>query len=182
MMADYQRETPSSSSRRSRGADSNERDSLRQDARRRSSSPRRDSPNGKPRRKDTGFRWKENRRDDDDQQGRVPGLQRGYRDHYRPRLRSRSPRPRSPRREERQGDTKRQPEEKPERNEKKKERKPAAATQQEMIVVTVNDRLGTKKAIPCFASDSVREYNFYRAASFAIADPSQETSKLSLPP
>ncbi|EJT71907.1 hypothetical protein GGTG_11160 [Gaeumannomyces tritici R3-111a-1] len=35
---------------------------------------------------------------------------------------------------------------------------------EEMIVVHVNDRLGTKAAIPCFASDRVREFKIMVAA------------------
>ena len=168
MMSDSLRETPPSS-RQSRGADSNERESPRRDDHRRSRSPRRDRREDKPRTKDAGFKWKEKRRGDDDRPDRDAGLQRGYRDHYRPRSRSRSPRPRSPRRAERgrdrdhdhDRDRKKESEDKPERKEKKekKERKPAPVPQQEMIIVTVNDRLGTKKAIPCFASDSISKYN-----------------------
>jgi hypothetical protein len=168
IMADPQRET-SPSSRRSRGADSNERNSPRQNARKRSRSPRREGREDKPRRKDAGFRWKEKRRDDDERHDRDSGFQRGYRDHYRPRSRSRSPRPRSPGREDRDRERKRDSEDRPERKkdtedeperkEKKKEKRPAPAPQQEMIIVTVNDRLGTKKAIPCFASDSVSKWS-----------------------
>ena len=33
-----------------------------------------------------------------------------------------------------------------------------AAPQQEMILVTVNDRLGTKKQIPCLPSDTVKDF------------------------
>lgn len=33
-----------------------------------------------------------------------------------------------------------------------------------MIVVHINDRLGTKAAIPCFASDKVREFKIMVAA------------------
>ena len=36
--------------------------------------------------------------------------------------------------------------------------KPAAGSGEEMIIVHVNDRLGTKAAIPCFASDLVRQF------------------------
>lgn len=93
---------------------------------------------------------------------RDPGLQRGYRDHYQPRTRSRSPRrdrspPRNNDKAER-SDSKQERKEPTEKKEKKV-KKPAAvaAPQQPMILVTVNDRLGTKKAIPCFASDSVSE-------------------------
>lgn len=147
-------------------ADSKERDSPSRREDRRSRSPRRDRRDDKPRRKDKGFKWKEKRRDDDEPRDRDYGLQRGYRDHYQPRARSRSPRrDRSPRRNEdrpERSDKKRDTEDadkKGEKKESKKDKKPAvAAPQQPMIIVTVNDRLGTKKAIPCFASDSVSEY------------------------
>ena len=164
-MADFQRETPPSS-RQSRGADINEHGSPTRDDLRRSRSPRRERRDEKPRRKDAGFKWKQKRADDNGREERDGGLQRGYRDHYRPRSRSRSPRPRSPRREEPDRERKRQSEEqpirdiKPERKEKK-EKKPAPMNQQPMIIVTVNDRLGTKKAIPCFASDSVSKSSPY---------------------
>jgi hypothetical protein len=41
----------------------------------------------------------------------------------------------------------------------KREKKTAALsnTSEQMIIVTVNDRLGTKAAIPCLASDPIRE-------------------------
>lgn len=47
--------------------------------------------------------------------------------------------------------------EKAERKEKKREKKAAMAAQsaEPMIVVNVNDRLGTKAAIPCLASDPI---------------------------
>lgn len=35
-----------------------------------------------------------------------------------------------------------------------------------MIIVYVNDRLGTKKAIPCFASDSISGFPFCRGEHF----------------
>src|SRR5271154_5290023 len=67
-------------------------DSPRQRDRARSRSPRRQQDDHIPRRKGAGFKWKEKRRDDisgrDGDHDR--GLQRGYRDYYRPR--SRSPR------------------------------------------------------------------------------------------
>ena len=163
-MADFQRETPPSS-RQSRGADINEQGSPKRDDRRRSRSPRWERQHDKSRRKDAGFKWKEKRREDSGREERAQALQRGYRDHYRPRSRSRSPRPRSPRREDPDRERKRETEVKPQRDGKperkeKKEKKPAPINQQPMIIVTVNDRLGTKKAIPCFASDSVSKYHF----------------------
>lgn len=65
---------------------------------------------------------------------------------------------------------------KPERKEKK-EKKPAPTNQQPMIIVTVNDRLGTKKAIPCFASDSVSKY-LLPFPSCAVTDHRQEDFKI----
>ncbi|KAL5615247.1 hypothetical protein BROUX41_005302 [Berkeleyomyces rouxiae] len=53
----------------------------------------------------------------------------------------------------------------------RRDKKPAAPTPaagpaggEEMIIVHVNDRLGTKAAIPCFASDRVREFKILVAA------------------
>jgi hypothetical protein len=158
-MADSQSETPKSS-RQTQGADSNERDSPRRDERRRSRSPRSERRGDRPRRKDGGFKWKEKRRDDDRPQDRDHGSQRGHRDHYRPRSRSRSPRRRSPRRDDRsdrdRDDAKvSEDKQRKEKKEKAEKKKAPPAPQQPMIIVTVNDRLGTKKAIPCFATDSV---------------------------
>ena len=43
-----------------------------------------------------------------------------------------------------------------------KEKKPAPApTGEPMIVVNVNDRLGTKASIPCMASDPIRMFHPY---------------------
>ncbi|KAJ9664024.1 hypothetical protein H2198_000527 [Neophaeococcomyces mojaviensis] len=48
------------------------------------------------------------------------------------------------------------------KREEKKTKNPAtpqpAVPQQEMILVTVNDRLGTKKQIPCLPSDTVKDF------------------------
>ena len=55
----------------------------------------------------------------------------------------------------------------PEKSDKKekKEKKTAAAVPQEpMIIVNVNDRLGTKAAIPCLASDPVKLFKAMVAA------------------
>ena len=117
--------------------------------------------------KDTGFKWKDKSRDQDssrrDGNDRDQGgLQRGYRDHYRPR--SRSPNvaeEKSTNGKKSLSQTNEPPA--PERNEKKsKSEKPAAAPpaqpSEAMIIVYVNDRLGTKKAVPCFASDSVKDF------------------------
>lgn len=100
---------------------------------------------GKP--KNSGFRWKDKRRDDDGPRG---GGSRGDRVRGdRPTERNRSPARDKPARAE------------------KKEKKPAAAAPRPtgpMIVVNVNDRLGTKAAIPCFASDRIKEFKILVAA------------------
>lgn len=123
--------------------------------RRRSRSPDRQ----RPKKSSGGFRWKEKRRDNDsgarDDERR---LERGYRD--------RGDRSRSPRRErdaDRYGDQGRErtqrdeKEERRERKREKREKKAVAAmrSSEPMIVVNVNDRLGTKAAIPCLASDPI---------------------------
>lgn len=162
--------------------------------RRRSRSPRRRDDEA-PRKKSSGFRWKEKRRDDDRREGdRDRGLERGYRERERGRDRDRD-RPRSPfrdrdrerdrgryherssrgtedrgdyrgrererepgRREDEQG------ERKPKEKKEKKEKKQAVSSQpaEPMIIVNVNDRLGTKAAIPCLASDPISELPRYR--------------------
>lgn len=127
--------------------------------RRRSRSPRRDT--NRPRRKEGGFKWKEKRPVDEGEQSRGGdrGLERGYKDHYR----ARSPQP------DQNTDDHEQPlkrndrdppkKEKKERKEKK-EKKAAAvpASGEPMIIVNVNDRLGTKAAIPCYASDPISQH------------------------
>ena len=149
----------------SRGAGRVEMNSPRSDDRRRSRSPTRDRRDEKPRRKDAGFKWKEKRRYEDDPRDRDAGLKRGYRDHYRPKSRSRSPPTRSPKLNDQPRDRRQQTEGKSEKKKDKKEKKPVpAAPQQPMIIVTVNDRLGTKKAVPCFASDSVKDFKIIVAS------------------
>ena len=102
-----------------------------------------------PTKRRPGFRWKEKRRDDDNRDGDDERLlERGYRD--------RSPRKRDTDGEERKNDEQKEKEHK-ERKKEKKRKKAVAATQssEPMIVVNVNDRLGTKAAIPCLASDPI---------------------------
>ena len=147
--------------------DRKERDYGRDGDRRRSRSPQRDRDRreDRPRRKDAGFKWKEKRRDDDDtsRRDRDSGLQRGYRDHYRPRSRARSPVPQrhAPNRDDPDRDGKRgrnetlSREEKKEKREKKEKKPTPGVPAQPMIIVYVNDRLGTKKAIPCFPTDPI---------------------------
>ncbi|KIX03225.1 uncharacterized protein Z518_06777 [Rhinocladiella mackenziei CBS 650.93] len=162
-MADDQRETATSSP--IANTDRKERGASRDEGRKRSRSPYRDGPRDRredrPRRKDAGFKWKKTRRDDDDsRRDRDSRLQRGYRDHYRPRPRSRSRSP-PPRRRSSRGNEPQEPWPRDERKEKndRKERKPAPAVPpQPMIIVYVNDRLGTKKAIPCYPTDPIKDF------------------------
>ncbi|KZL79245.1 ubiquitin-like protein [Colletotrichum incanum] len=141
----------------------------------RSRSPRRDRERDRDRpRKQGGFRWKDNSRRDDRDERR--GLERGYRN------RSRSPR------RNRDGDRDRDRnrnndsyrprdsgprDSKPSASNSKDAPKPAkkeksapapAAGGEEMIIVHVNDRLGTKAAIPCLASDPVKMFKILVAA------------------
>lgn len=136
---------------------------LTMDERRRSRSPGQE----RPRKTGGGFRWKDKRRDNDSRAGGDERrLERGYRD--------RNDRPQSPRRERerdagRQEDRYRDSEwgrgrterdEKEDRRQRKKEKREkqamlAAQSSEPMIVVNVNDRLGTKAAIPCLASDPI---------------------------
>ncbi|KAI9696032.1 MAG: hypothetical protein M1836_005863 [Candelina mexicana] len=138
----------------------------RDERRQRSRSPRRQRSTERPR-KSTGsgggFRWKDKRRDPEDGRGGEDGdkrLERGY----RARQRSRSPfREERGEKDERDGKVKK--EEKRDRKEKK-ERKEAAPvpTGEPMIIVNVNDRLGTKAAIPCLASDPIKLFKAQVAA------------------
>ena len=48
--------------------------------------------------------------------------------------------------------------EKPKKEKKAKKSSGPAPTSEPMIIVNVNDRLGTKASIPCLASDPVSEY------------------------
>ncbi|KAF7125845.1 hypothetical protein CNMCM5793_002138 [Aspergillus hiratsukae] len=149
----------------------------------RSRSPRRrydgDGDRDRPRKAGGGFRWKDKRHDADRPGAQDSRLSRGYRD--------RGERPRSPRRGRdsdryrdsyRDGDReserdrdRRRPDDsqKDERREKKKEKpeKKAVVTPQSsepMIVVHVNDRLGTRAAIPCLASDPIKLFKAQVAA------------------
>jgi hypothetical protein len=135
--------------------------SPRQEERRRSRSPRRRENEDKPRRKDAGFKWKEKRREDPDRRNgeQEQGLRRGYKDHYRPRSRS-------PRRQDRtvEKPIATQELEKAEKKEKKEKKPVAAVPQEPMIIVNVNDRLGTRAAVPCLASDPVKLFKAMVAA------------------
>lgn len=54
--------------------------------------------------------------------------------------------------------------EKPEKKDKPKKAPKPVAPSEPMIIVNVNDRLGTKAAIPCLASDSVKAFKAIVAA------------------
>ena len=123
----------------------------RREDRQRSRSPRRRREEDRPRRGGGGFKWKEKRREDD---GRNRDddrrLERGYRD------RGRHDRPRSPIPE--QNDKVSASDvsvEKPKKEKKEKKSSAPAPTSEPMIIVNVNDRLGTKASIPCLASDPI---------------------------
>lgn len=98
--------------------------------------------------------------------------ERGNRDAHPTRRQDHSPRPDRQDRDERRAD-KTNPSSRPDKDKdeersshkKKKEKKPKLATPTgPMIVVNVNDRLGTKAAIPCLPSDSVKAFKAIVAA------------------
>lgn len=144
----------------------------------RSRSPRR-RHDDRPRKSGGGFRWKEKPRYEDDDRDRRDDrrLERGYRDHERERPRQRSPDRRDSGRRERDDEVERKfgkgrdvedkfgkkddgpdkngGEKPPDKPRKEKISAPAPTTGEPMIVVNVNDRLGTKASIPCMASDPI---------------------------
>ena len=115
----------------------------------RSYSPRR-RRDDRPRRGGGGIRWKEKRNNDDERDREESGrLQRGYREQEKRR-------PRSPVRDARRESGRE--ERGAERPKKKKAEPTSAPVGEPMIIVNVNDRLGTKAAIPCLASDPISEF------------------------
>lgn len=121
-----------------------------------------------------GFKWKDNNRRDNNRDGGDRRLERGYRN-----------RSRSPRRERKEESSSKgnSVEDKfgvsdkfgpsaskkaEDKSSKDTEKAPAAASAQAtgepIIVVHVNDRLGTKAAIPCLASDNIRLFKAQVAA------------------
>jgi hypothetical protein len=148
-------------------------------SRRRSRSPRRRDDDrdrrDRPRRGGGGggFRWKEKRKDpNEERDGGEKRVERGHRN-----------RSRSPRRDRKQESKGASVEDKfgvadkfgtntskPEKEDTDKPpQRPAAqsapvATGEPMIVVHVNDRLGTKAAIPCLASDTIKLFKHQVAA------------------
>ncbi len=125
--------------------------------RRRSRSPGREGNRRRP--KEGGFKWKEKRGTDEREQNRNGDscLDRGYRDHYR----ARSPQRNSDQDDRDQQQSKKDtdpPRKKKERKEKKEKATAIPASGEAMIIVNVNDRLGTKAAIPCYASDPISQH------------------------
>ncbi|KAM0483216.1 hypothetical protein ACHAPX_002666 [Trichoderma viride] len=90
----------------------------------------------------------------------------GGRDRNEGRPRSRSPRRREPGPRDERGEAKRDTDSGKDRRDKEKKppRAAAAAAGQEFIIVHVNDRLGTKSAIPCLPSDTVGQFKLMIAA------------------
>ena len=157
----------------------------------RSASPARDSRPKKQ--KSTGFKWKEKRPRDDDNESNTTSkdsdrLHRGYRDRSPPCPRdhdrnperkgtdpSRSshtrtdestrPRDNDPldRTTSSQRDRPRDDKPKKKKSSSSKSSAPPPASGP-MIIVNVNDRLGTKAAIPCLASDSIKAFKAIVAA------------------
>lgn len=104
---------------------------------------------GRQRRNDAGFRWKDKRRDDDQDRRDDRRLERGYRQ----RDRSRSP-ARDKLVEEKAA---------PKPSKGSSSTSVAAPSNEPMIIVNVNDRLGTKAAIPCLASDPIgQQYSAFQ--------------------
>ncbi|KAI8634033.1 ubiquitin-like protein [Xylariaceae sp. FL1651] len=122
----------------------------------------RDRP--RPKKSFGGFKYKEKRRDDDEDQddNRRGSSYRGYRN------RSPSPRRRDRDRDDHASSSSKKPKKKPADADTSKPptRAPAApvAPSEEMIIVHVNDRLGTKAAIPCLASDRIKDFKIMVAA------------------
>ncbi|KAI0530250.1 ubiquitin-related domain-containing protein [Xylaria digitata] len=128
----------------------------------RDSDERPDRDRSRPKKSFGGFKYKEKRRDDGDDRddNRRGGSHRGYRN------RSPSPRRRGYDRDEPASSSKKSKKSADADTSKPPTRAPAApvASGEEMIIVHVNDRLGTKAAIPCFASDRIKEFKIMVAA------------------
>ncbi|KAI1296326.1 ubiquitin-related domain-containing protein [Xylaria venustula] len=126
---------------------------------------RRDRDRPRPKKSFGGIKYKEKRRDDGD--GRDDDDRRGgsYRGYRNP---SPSRRRRGYDRDEPSSTSSKKSKKKSAETDTSKPpaRAPAApvASGEEMIIVHVNDRLGTKAAIPCFASDRIKEFKIMVAA------------------
>ncbi|KAK5175617.1 uncharacterized protein LTR77_000756 [Saxophila tyrrhenica] len=158
----------------------------------RSASPLRDEPKPK-KQKTSGFKWKDKKsKDEDGAESKDSGrLERGYRDRSPRRDRDRDrdqkrdpfadskkdsyrPRDRSPRKDadDRRttkpsattSDTPKDSTTASDKPKEKKKKKSTPASSEPMIIVNINDRLGTKAAIPCLASDSIKAFKAIVAA------------------
>lgn len=154
-----------SSTRPSERRERDDRDGPRQDRSYRERSPRYDAPRSYhndqdrasrrdgPRHRDDDRRRSPGRRDDarDDRNGRD-GYGRGHRDDDR---RANGAGDAQSRRPQQQDSSK--PPERPAAREQTKVKK-LSRPAEPMIIVNVNDRLGTKAAIPCLGSDPISKY------------------------
>lgn len=150
----------------------------------RSASPARDEPKQKKQKKG-GFAWKDKKPEKADERT-GGGLERGYRDRsprrdsyrerdrektdsYRPRDEANPPERATERSKDRpQNDVASKfnlaQDDGSARKEKKKNTPKAPVVNEPMIIVNVNDRLGTKAAIPCLASDNIKAFKAIVAA------------------
>ncbi|KAG9687340.1 hypothetical protein KCU81_g6393, partial [Aureobasidium melanogenum] len=130
------------------------------DERNRDDAPRRSSP---PRDRDR-YRDRSPRRDGNRDSYRPRSPRRDDRDRYR----DGGDRRRSPRRDGGRDERKEKRKEDKPKGDKEKEKKPkpvaAPSRAEPMIIVNVNDRLGTKAAIPCLGSDPVKAFKAMVAA------------------
>ena len=116
--------------------------------------PSRKQESKAPHKKSQGFRWKEPK----SKETPIPQQHKTKED----KKRKASPVPEATPTEEKKRKALPAPEAAPA---KEKTRKPAVAAPQEpMIVVNINDRLGTKAAIPCLASDPIKLFKAQVAA------------------
>ncbi|KAL8825440.1 MAG: hypothetical protein Q9170_007787, partial [Blastenia crenularia] len=81
-----------------------------------------------------------------------------YRDRYDDDDERRRPRDGDEPRDEIPRATEAEKQSKPKKEKKEKKEPKIAPTAEPLIIVNVNDRLGTKAAIPCLASDSIRDF------------------------
>ena len=146
-------------------------------SRRRSRSPRRRDDRQKRGGGGGGFKWKEKRKGNNEQETGDRGLERGYRQRSHSPRRNREPEKKGP---EKKGSSvedkfgvgakfgtsikKKDEEDTGQPPERAPAQPTSAAHQEPMIIVHVNDRLGTKAAIPCLASDPIKLFKAQVAA------------------
>ncbi|KAF2475529.1 ubiquitin-like protein [Lindgomyces ingoldianus] len=152
-----------------------DRDSNRGSERRRSRSR---SPPRRPK-NFSGLKWKKHDRRDDSERDGERNIGRGYRAQEEDRRRRDRSRDRERDREDIDRDqtlppprSNSHPKPRAKKPDKASGPTPAAPPSEPMIIVTVNDRLGTKAQIPCFASDPVKV--FKAMVSAKIGRPAHE--------